>query len=356
MPRRKRQHPYQHLVRLLDAVNVPPVRQWPGASDPSLARPDRIKFEFAEFVSEQEPGRSKLKQLEEAFRKGPLSHIPDIEHWAMEEFWWHGLPADDWHPIEAYLAWAGDRFPPPAREQLRYWKEARIGLYEVGDIQEGTVGLQEWDPVSGSHCGPAMRAIALNIGGVNAFRGLRGQVALTYLAPWAPAENLFCGMGYSATVKRGKAAPLELMLGLRHREIVSRPYSWKESREAGNQYLRQWQMREWHGWLRERLVFPFRALVRTTKSGEMEAKMVTGLVPMEPDMARKMGVYLEVPVDIEQTELIIAGVTSVIPLEIASPNWLPIAEYQAYRDRVGPPPGTRGQPDFMTFDRSDRSR
>lgn len=347
MSKRKRQHPHQHLIRLLEAVNVPPPPKWPGASDPSLVMPDKVKLDFAEFVSKQEPGRSKLKQFEDGFRKGPLGVVPDIEHWAMEEFWWHGIPGDDWHPLETYLASSGNRFPPLAQEQLRRWKEARIGFYEVGDVQEGTVGLQEWDPVSGAHCGPPVRAIMLNIGGVNVFRRFRGRVALSYVAPWVPAENLFCGMGYSMAVKKKEIGLVELMLALRHPEIASRPYPWKESREAGNQYLRQWQMREWHGWLQERLVFPFRALVRTTESGKTEVKTVTGLMPMEPAMARNMGIYLEVPVDDERKEMIIAGVTGIIPLDVASPNWLPIAEYQAYRDRVGPPPDTRGQPDFM---------
>jgi len=37
-------------------------------------------------------------------------------------------------------------------------------------------------------------------------------------------------------------------------------------------------------------------------------------------------------------------VTNVIVLDIASPNWMPIREYIAYRDRFGPPPGIRSAP------------
>jgi len=348
MPKHKRRHPHAHLLRLYDhsRENVPQRVKWPGVGDPSLAAPDMIKFDYAEFASHQEPGQSKLKQLEDALGKGPLGFHPEIEHWAMEEFFWHGSPGDDWHPLEAYLAWAGDRFPSPAQEQLRRWKEARIGLYEVGDIHDGTVGLQEQDPANNVHCGPPMRAIALSMGRVNDYRGLRGQITLTYVAPWAPEENLFCAMGYGVAGKKRDAALFTAMLGLRRPEIVSQPYPWKISREAGNQYLRQWQMREWHGWLKERLVFPFRAWLRTSERGKFEAREVTGLTPMEPEMARNLGLYLEVPTEARQ-ELILVGLTAAAPLDIDSPNWMPIAEYQAYRERVGPPPGTIGQPSFM---------
>ncbi len=348
MSKRKRQHPHAHLLRLLDVSreNIPQRVTWPGVGDPSLDRPDMIKFDFAEFASRQEPGQSKLKSFEEALNKGPLGFVPEIEHWAMEEFFWHGLPGDDWNPMEAYLAAAGERFPLSAQEQLRRWKEARIGLYEVGDVGEGTVGLQEWDPAIGAHCGPPIRAIALSIGGVKAYRGLRGQITLTYVAPWAPAQNLFCAMGYGVTAKKKEAPLFAVMLGLRKPEIVSQPYPWKVSREAGNRYLREWQMREWHGWLKERLVFPFQAWVRTSERGEFAAMPVTGFVPMAPEAARNLGIYLEVPLDTGES-MMLAGLTNITPIEIDSPNWGPIAEYQAYRERVGPPPGTIGQPTYM---------
>ncbi|HLB50168.1 MAG TPA: hypothetical protein VJL59_24360 [Anaerolineales bacterium] len=346
MPKRKRQHPHAHLLRLLEAVNVPQPNEWPGANDPSLARPDMIKFDYAESVTTQETGKSKLKRLEDDFQKGAFDFVPDIKHWAMEEFFWHGLPGDDWHPLESFLNTAGERFSPPAQEQLRRWKEARVGLFEVGDIQSGTVNLQEWDTADGAHCGPPLRAITLNIGGVNAFRNLRGQVALMYLAPWNPTEGLYCGMGYSATVKKREIGLFELLRNaLRHPDIASRKYSWNESREAAHAYLREWKMREWHGWLKERLSFPFRAVIQTRPDTNPQAMNVTGLMPMTPADVRQMGIYFEVPTGGD--ELIIAGATMVVPLDIESPNWLPIAEYQAYRAAVGPPPGTRGQPAFV---------
>ncbi len=199
MSKRKRLHPHVHLVRLsqVEPVVGPQLVVWPGVSDASLSAPDQVKFDLAQFVSTQEPGRTKLKSLEDALAKGPLGHLPEIGHWAMEEFFWHGLPGDDWNPIEAFLTAAGERFPEPAGDQLRRWQEARIGLYEVGEVAEGSMGLQEWDAVTGAHIGPPVRAIARNIGGVKTYRRLRGQITLTTshrgrqrrisFAPWAMA-------------------------------------------------------------------------------------------------------------------------------------------------------------------------
>ncbi len=348
MSKRKRQHPHAHLLDLYDAMALearrPPT--WPGVSDPSLAHPDDIKFELAEFASKQEPGQSKLEAFEIALSQGPLGQLPEIEHWATEEFFWHGLPGDDWHPLEAYLAAAGERFPVPAQAQLRRWKEAQIGLYEVGDVADDTVGLQEWDAVAGAYCGPALRAIALNIGGVQFYGGLRRQITLTYVAPWDPAQNLFCAMGYGVTGKKRSAPFYALMLALRQPKIASQPYPWKVDTEVADRYLRQWRQREWHGWLQERLVFPFQAWVRTSERGDLAVLSATELAPMTPDEARNLGVYLVADLKASEGKMI-AGLTNIIPLEIDSPNWGPIAEYQAYRERVGPPPGTVGQPPIM---------
>src|SRR5262249_38354264 len=155
-------------------------------------------------ADKQEPGRSKLRELEYRLSKGLLAFLPELDHWAMEEFFWHGLPGDYWHPIEAFLEHAGARFPPAAQEQLRRWKEARIGLYEIGDVANDTVGLREYDPVRQVFVGPAFRAITLNIGGVNVQREHPGKFLLTHVAPWRPEECIWCGLGY------GQAVPLDM--------------------------------------------------------------------------------------------------------------------------------------------------
>src|SRR5262245_34358882 len=130
-------------IRAMEALErqlkVPAPARWPGASDPSLARPDRVKFELATFAAKQHPGLAKLQDLEYRLSKGLLADLPELDHWAVEEFLWHGQPGDPWQPVEAFLEHAGARFPPAAQAQLRRWKEARVGLYEIGDVADDTV-------------------------------------------------------------------------------------------------------------------------------------------------------------------------------------------------------------------------
>jgi hypothetical protein len=92
------------------------------------------------------------------------------------------------------------------------------------------------------------------------------------------------------------------------------------------------------------LKFPFQALVRMPPLGDFELKLVTGLVPVTAEQARQIGVYFEVPD--KRKNVVVAGVTMVIPADVTSPTRLAVAEYHAYRERVGPPPGTIGQPLF----------
>jgi hypothetical protein len=331
------------LGRVIQVLRTPMPASWPGASDPSLARPDQVKFELAEFALQHDPGRSKERQLADGLCKGPLGFLPDLDHWAMEEFLWHGLPADPWHPIEAFLAQAGNRFPEPAQEQLRLWKEARIGLFEVGKVRNDTVTLSEWDPVNNTLSAP-LRAIALNIGGVNSYQPAGGQITLTYLAPWDPAEDLFCTMGYGTTVPSREAAFYAFYLGLRHPEISSQPLPWKLGRTAEDEYLRHWRRREWHRWLDERLQFPFWAMFGMPPDAKPALGRVTHLLPSTPEDAYQFGIYFEIPIG---TGGMAAGGTLVTPLDVTSPNLMLLLEYHAYRDRVGPPPGTRGKPSFL---------
>ena len=44
-----------------------------------------------------------------------------------------------------------------------------------------------------------------------------------------------------------------------------------------------------------------------------------------------------------------AGNTTLTPIDVASSAHVALAEYQAYRERVGPPPGVRDQPSVLRF-------
>jgi hypothetical protein len=332
------------LIRNLQRLtNLPMPATWPGASDPTLARPDLVKLEFGEWVTRTAPARGQLKQLEDGFQKGLLGFLPDMEHWAMEEFFWHSYPGEAWHPLDAFLASASDRFPPWAQEQLRRWKEAQCGIFEVGEVKDDLVQLREWDPFTGVPSGPWWRAIALNIGGVNYYRELQGQLNLTYLAPWAPQQQLFCAMGYGSAVPVREANRFLPYVGLRHPDKICGPMPWKTSARALDEHMRQWRTREWHGWLQERLRFPFAALINL-RPNSLELKTVVSLLPSTPQQARSVGIYFEVPLD---NEVAVVGATGVTPLDVTAPNLAALREYGAYREQVGPPPAVRGQPSYL---------
>jgi hypothetical protein len=336
------------LETLQEQMREGPPGNWPGGCDPSLGQPDRVKFELATFATQTSPGPARLRELEERLSKGVLGVLPELDHWAVEEFLWHGLPGDSWHPVEAFLQHAGARFPPAAREQLRLWKEARIGLFKVGEVADDLVWLHEWDPVLGVSVGAPFRAITLNVGGANAQRSVRGRFLLTHVAPWRPEDGLYCGMGYGICPDQSQAVLAADYLGLRHLAVAATPLPWKQSRSARDEYLRRWQQREWYSWLTERLQFPFHALVGVSPDGKMEIREVRSLLPSTAEQTRMLGIYFEAPSS-DGKQILAAGGTLVMPVDITSPNRMALEEYHAYRKLEGPPPGTRGMPGFASF-------
>lgn len=336
------------LKSLQEHLRIPMPKTWPGGCDSTLTRPDLVKSDLAEFAFKQSPGREKGQQLEEALCGGLLGFLPDIDHWSMEEFLWHGIPGDSWHPIEEFLEFAGGRFPPPAREQLRLWKQAQIGLFEIGTVADDRVTLLEWDGVARTSRGTPLQAISLNIGGVNIYSAHRGKVQLTYLAPWVLEDQLYCAMGYGAMLDKKNASMLLPFLGLQHPEVAGRTLPWKVSRAAADEYLRAWKNREWYHWFKERMEFPFQAFVSMPPEGHLEVNEVCSLIPVSPKQAYQLGIYFEVKLSINQP--MVAGGTAITPVEIGSPQRLALAEYHAYRDRAGPPPGTRGRPSFSIIE------
>jgi hypothetical protein len=206
------------------------------------------------------------------------------------------------------------------------------------------MALREWDPASRSFVGQPFKAITLGMGGVDFFRGDKGKVMLTYVSPWLPAENVFCSMGYGMMLGKDEVGLAEVLLGLRHPEVVTQPLPWKTSSQARRDHLKAWKTRDWLLWLEERMEFPFRALIPFSPDGDIKECRVTGLLHTDAEHVKNFGVYVEVPV---RGGVHMVGLTNVIPLDVCSPNWRALAEYGAYREQVGPPPGLRGQPRFV---------
>src|SRR5262249_55088163 len=105
-----------------------------------------------------------------------------------------------------------------------------------------------------------------------------------------------------------------------------------------------WRQRPWNAWLRANLDFPFQGLVGTPPDGRPRLMQVDDLMPGTEEQTQKLGIYFAAG-----AEAMLAGGTCVTPLDVASNNRLVLAEYHAYRKKVGPPPGTLGLPPFTTL-------
>ncbi|MBI5030124.1 MAG: hypothetical protein HZB51_06320 [Chloroflexi bacterium] len=308
-------------------------------TDADLARPDQIKFQYCTYITDFEPGKSKADRMERDAERGPLHEIPDIRHWALEEYFWHGVPGDDWDPLEAYLEFVGERLSETGKAQLRQWKQARVGAFRIGSVQGDSMLLEEWDTEQRVVIGEPFRVISLGMGGVQPFRDLRGDIHIGYIAPWKPAENLYCSMGYCVMPKIKEAEAFELLLNLHLPALVVTPLPWKTTSVAQQRYLREWYQRDWNAWLADRLQFPFRALTAHPITKKLVPVKLTALLYSNPGVGRDLGVYMAMS---GLLGFAVTGVANVLPVDLASPNWMPIAEYREYRRLVGAPPKAPG--------------
>jgi hypothetical protein len=308
-------------------------------TEADLDRPDQVKYQYATYITEFEPGRSKADRMERDAKRGPLYVIPEIHHWVLEEYFWHGVPGDTWNPMEAYLGFVGERLSEVGKAQLRQWKQARLGAFRIGPVQGGTMQLEEWDIGRRVAIGEPFRAISLGIGGVQPFRDARGALLIGYISPWIPAENLYCSMGYSIMPQVKEAEAFELILNLCTPELVVKPLPWKTTPGARHRYMREWRQRNWNAWLADRLQIPFRALTAHSTTGKLAPVTVTALLHSDEQVARDFGIYVEVS---GLPDIAATGVANITAIDVASPNWMPIAEYGEYRHLAGPPPRAPG--------------
>lgn len=316
-------------------------------TDADLTDPQRlgqvVKYNFATYVTTREPGRSKLRAWKQHIAHGPLTFFPHLEDWVVEEFLYHGVPGDDWQPLEVYLAFVGPHLSEAGRAQLRQWQQAQLGAYRIGAVHGPTVRLQRWDVARDVPVGEEFAALSLALGGAEeAHRGQEGQLLITYVAPWEHDPPLWCALGYGVVLPRRGRDLVQMVLSPRFFAEAATPFPWPPGVDR-RQRLQEWQAREWMAWLSERLRFPLAAFVPLPPTNQWGLVTVTGLFPLTPEQSRQFGIYVEVPSPAHK-EVVIAGLTSVIPLEVGSPIWEAVLEYHAFRHVAGPPPGVpRGQ-------------
>jgi hypothetical protein len=122
-------------------------------------------------------------------------------------------------------------------------------------------------------------------------------------------------------------------------ELVVEPLPWKTTPHARRRYMREWRQRDWNTWLADRLQFPFRALTAHSTTGKLVPVTVTALLHSDEQLARDFGVYVAVS---GLPDIAATGVANIMAVDLASPNWMPIAEYGEYRHLAGPPPKAPG--------------
>ncbi len=251
---------FDQLQEIMSQLRTTP---FPGASDGTASYPDQFKYAYSRWLDKQAAWRSRQARFEQQYRQGPLGMLSDINHWAMEKFLWQGAE----HPLDAFLLRHAHRYSPTACEQFRQWKQAQLGLFEIGDVWRDTVKLRPFDIFRQQPGGPWRRAIDLSIEGAETFVGRAGLIVLTYVAPWNPAQELDCALGYSAMVPRAACGVLAPYLNLQHGDFGRQPWPWQQPGEANRQLRREWAQRNWQAWLRERVATPFSAIVVLGNSG-----------------------------------------------------------------------------------------
>jgi hypothetical protein len=105
-----------------------------------------------------------------------------------------------------------------------------------------------------------------------------------------------------------------------------------------------WRKRDWQTWLSGRIQFPFTAIVKTPWEPGIDYCTVTRLLEQSSDLARTFGIYFDARVS---SQNIAAGATTVVPTDITSANFATLAEYRAFRAKVGKPAGVADMGDFI---------
>ena len=251
----------------------------------------------------------------------------------MEEFFWHGLPGESWHPIDRFLQASGNRFSPAQASQLALWKQSRIGFFEVGSVADDLVSLRQIDAITHRPVASWVRAIALNIGGVNHYRSEKGKVNVSYLAPWSPDENIFCAMGYGLFVPASQLDIVTpLVTGLRAITAVTFPLPWRAGKAAAKSFLEQWRQRDWVAYMTSHVSCPF--LANIADSNGARQFMVSRLLTKTVAEYQNSGLYYEVLTRPPQA----CGASAIYPLDHETATATAFAEYREFRRLAGPPP------------------
>jgi hypothetical protein len=178
------------------------------------------------------------------------------------------------------------------------------------------------------------RAIALCIGGVNQHATAKGKITATYLAPWAPDQNIQCMMGYGTSASSFHVSvALPVVVGFRNPGAISKPLPWNIGRAALQRCVEQWSKRDWHAWMAERIHCPFEALV-TFEDGPRVVP-IHSMATSSAEEFNRIGLYFSA--GMSDKEVGVLGATNIYPIDFSSPAAQAFAEYRKFRQMAGPP-------------------
>lgn len=308
-------------------------------TDADLGNPQVVRAHYMRWLTGRPQGKAELMRFLRQIASGPLGPLtffPDLHAWATLEFSFHGSPDSDWSPIDAYIQFLGDRLSPAGRAQFARWKEARIALYEVVAQEDGVLILREWDPQAMSPIAEPIRVAPTGVGKPLSDKEREEQVLLTYVAPWDPAAGLHVMADVARGLPKGGHSPYELLLSFRRPAVLVRPLPWLAGRHERQRLVEEWKRRDWPAWFTETLRFPFEALVM--QSGRVLRAGIVRVLKTDAEAARLFGVYLETDA-MGGAEVLAAGASAVLPIDVGSSNWAALQQYWEYRAITGVPAG-----------------
>jgi len=143
-------------------------------------------------------------------------------------------------------------------------------------------------------------------------------------------------MGYGMILAKAYFANLLMPQCLADPQVACSRWPWQADPRSEREHVTEWRRREWQRWFEQRVAFPFEAVVLTNEGPALHT--VEDIARGTPEQARRMGIYFGIRCSGMKLG---AGATAIYPLDLSTPNAATFAEYRAYRDLAGPPPGVK---------------
>jgi hypothetical protein len=247
-------------------------------------------IDYFDFIAAHPEWNDAQARFRGEYLAGPLRQLPGISHWGLEKFLWNGSPQLKSHPLDAFLDSRNGRYEPSIIATVLRWKQAKLGLYEIGRPTRFGVALRSWHPLRRATT-PWFEARELAASESISWKDSRGSILASFVAPsslrtdlsdvghpaighatighatigHAATTSAAFLMGFTLLVNKLDSHPLLLLENLNHSRLGLDIDPWEVSDAARREYQRRWRDRDWRTWLRKQVRGPFPVLL--TSSG-----------------------------------------------------------------------------------------